>query len=46
MVQAALDALYLRQVNVIGLVFNAVRPGANGYNYYTYKEYHSPNFRS
>ena len=33
------DSLYLRKVNVIGLVFNAVSPSARDYGYYHYKEY-------
>ena len=39
--RAALELLYLRQVNVLGLVFNAVRPAsADYYYYYQYKDYH------
>jgi len=30
----ALDALYQRQVNVLGLVFNAVRPTNSDYYFY------------
>jgi len=41
--QAALDSLYLRRVNVVGLVFNGVRPGARDYYYYSHKQYFSPN---
>jgi tyrosine-protein kinase Etk/Wzc len=37
--KAALDALHLRRVNVIGLVFNAVKPGTSDYYYYGHKEY-------
>jgi capsular exopolysaccharide synthesis family protein len=37
--KSALDLLYLRKVNVIGLVFNAVSPNARDYNCYHYKEY-------
>ncbi len=39
--QAALDLLYLRKVNVIGLVFNGVRANASEYYYYKYKEYYA-----
>jgi Mrp family chromosome partitioning ATPase/uncharacterized protein involved in exopolysaccharide biosynthesis len=39
--RAALDLLYLRQVRVLGLVFNAVPPAsADYYYYYQYKDYH------
>lgn len=38
---AALELLYLRKVNVLGLVFNAVRPNAGEYYYYQYKEYYT-----
>ena len=37
--KSALDLLYLRKVNVIGLVFNAVSPNAKSYDCYHYKEY-------
>ena len=37
--QSALDLLYLRKVNVVGLVFNAVSPKAREYAYYHYKDY-------
>ena len=40
--QAALDSLYLRRANIVGLVFNGVRPGARDYYYYSRKE-SSPN---
>lgn len=39
--RAALDLLYLRKVNIIGLVFNGVRPNAGEYYYYKYKEYYA-----
>jgi capsular exopolysaccharide synthesis family protein len=39
--QAALDLLHLRQVNVMGLVFNAMQHQASDYYYYKYKEYYS-----
>jgi len=39
--QAALDLLYLRKVNVMGLVFNAMQAQASDYYYYKYKEYYS-----
>lgn len=38
--QAALDLLHLRNVNVIGLVFNAVHPGTNQYYYFHDKSYY------
>ena len=38
--RAALDLLYQRQVRVLGLVFNAVRPGGGDYYYYKYKDYY------
>jgi Mrp family chromosome partitioning ATPase len=39
--RAALDLLYQRQVKVIGLVFNAVRPTTLDYYYYKYQEYYA-----
>ena len=39
--RAALDLLYLRKVNILGLVFNGVRPTAGEYYYYKYKEYYA-----
>ena len=39
--KSALDLLYMRKVNVIGLVFNAVPPNTREYGYYQYKEYSS-----
>jgi capsular exopolysaccharide synthesis family protein len=39
--KAALDLLYLRKVNVIGLVFNAVPPNSGEYYHHRYKEYHT-----
>jgi len=36
--QTALDSLYLRRVNVVGLVFNGVRPGDRDYYYYSRTE--------
>jgi succinoglycan biosynthesis transport protein ExoP len=41
--KSALDLLYLRKVNVIGLVFNAVSPNAKSYDCYHYKEYYTKN---
>jgi polysaccharide biosynthesis transport protein len=38
---AALDLLYQRRVNIMGLVFNAVRPNTADYYYYKYHEYYS-----
>ena len=41
MAQAALQLLYQRQVEVLGLVFNAVRPRSGDYYYYyKYKDYY------
>jgi Mrp family chromosome partitioning ATPase len=37
---AALDLLRQRQVNVIGLVFNAVHPKSSTYDYSRFKEYY------
>ena len=38
--RAALESLYQRQVRVLGLVFNAVRPSSVDYYYYRYKDYY------
>ena len=39
--RAALELLYQRQVRVLGLLFNAVRPSSGDYYYYhKYKEYY------
>jgi polysaccharide biosynthesis transport protein len=39
--RAALDLLYQRQVNVLGIVFNAVRPSSSDYYYYyKYEDYY------
>jgi len=38
--RAALDLLYQRRVNVIGLVFNSVRPNSVDYYYYKYHDYY------
>ncbi len=39
--RAALDVLYQRQVQILGIVLNAVRPGsADYYYYYKYKDYY------
>jgi capsular exopolysaccharide synthesis family protein len=38
--RAALELLYQRQVRVLGLVFNAVRPSGGDYYYYKYKDYY------
>ena len=40
--RAALESLYQRQVRVLGLVFNAVRPSSVDYYYYRYKDYYKP----
>jgi capsular exopolysaccharide synthesis family protein len=39
--RAALDLLYLRKANVLGIVFNDVRSSGGDYYYYKYKEYYS-----
>jgi Mrp family chromosome partitioning ATPase len=39
--RAALDLLYLRKINVLGLNFNGVRINASEYYYYKYKEYYA-----
>jgi capsular exopolysaccharide synthesis family protein len=39
--RAALDLLYQRRINVLGLVFNAVEPNAAEYYYYRYKDYYA-----
>jgi capsular exopolysaccharide synthesis family protein len=40
--RAALDVLYQRQVRILGLVFNAVRPGSADYYYYhKYTDYYT-----
>ena len=38
--RAALDVLYQREVEVLGLVFNAVESSASDYYYYRYKDYY------
>ncbi len=38
--RASLDLLYQRRVNVIGLVFNSVRPNSVDYYYYKYHDYY------
>lgn len=38
---AALNLLYQRRARVLGLVFNAVRPGSADYHYYQYKDYYT-----
>lgn len=40
--RASLESLYQRQVRVLGLVFNAVRPSSVDYYYYRYKDYYKP----
>jgi len=40
--RAALDVLYQREVEVLGLVFNAVESNASDYYYYRYKDYYGP----
>ena len=37
----ALDLLYQRQVNVMGIVFNAVETNSREYYYFKYPEYYS-----
>jgi polysaccharide biosynthesis transport protein len=39
--RAALDLLYQRQVQVLGLVFNGVRPTSADYYYYKYSDYYN-----
>jgi capsular exopolysaccharide synthesis family protein len=39
----ALDALYQRQVNVLGLIMNCVDTEIPGYNYYQYPKYYAAN---
>jgi polysaccharide biosynthesis transport protein len=39
--RAALEVLYQRGVNVLGLVFNAVDPSGGSYYYYKYKDYYA-----
>ena len=39
--RAALDLLYQREINVLGLVFNGVQTRSNEYYYYRYKEYYA-----
>ncbi len=39
--RAALDLLYQRRINVLGLVFNAVEANAAEYYYYKYKDYYA-----
>ena len=38
--RASLESLYQRQVRVLGLVFNAVRPSSEDYYYYRYSDYY------
>lgn len=40
--RASLEALYHRQVRVLGLIFNAVPPKSVTYYYYKYKDYYRP----
>lgn len=40
--RASLESLYQRQVRLLGLVFNAVRPSSEDYYYYRYKDYYRP----
>jgi polysaccharide biosynthesis transport protein len=40
--RASLDSLYQRQVRVLGLVLNAIRPSSVDYYYYRYKDYYRP----
>jgi capsular exopolysaccharide synthesis family protein len=39
--RAALELLYQRQVHILGIVFNAVRPGSADYYCYKYKDYYA-----
>jgi capsular exopolysaccharide synthesis family protein len=39
--RAALDLLYQREINVLGLVFNGVQTRSNEYYYYRYKDYYA-----
>ena len=39
--RAALDLLYLRKVNVIGIAFNGLKPNTSEYYYYKYKDYYA-----
>lgn len=39
--RAALDLLYQRRINVLGVVFNAVEANASDYYYYKYKDYYA-----
>lgn len=39
--RAALDLLNLRKANVLGIVFNGVKPTGGDYYYYRYKDYYS-----
>lgn len=39
--RAALDLLYQRKVDVLGMVFNAVEANTSEYYYYKYKDYYS-----
>jgi capsular exopolysaccharide synthesis family protein len=40
--RAALDLLYQRRARVMGIIFNAVRPGSSDYyHYYKYKDYYT-----
>ena len=40
--RASLESLYQRQVHVLGIVFNAIRPTSVGYYYYKYRDYYRP----
>ena len=39
--RSALELLYQRQVNVMGIVFNSVETKSREYNYFKYPEYYS-----
>ncbi len=41
--RAALDLLYQRKANILGVVFNAVRSHSSEYYYYHYKDYYAKN---
>jgi succinoglycan biosynthesis transport protein ExoP len=41
--RAALELLYQREVDVLGLVFNGVQTNTGDYYYYRYKDYYADN---
>jgi Mrp family chromosome partitioning ATPase len=40
--RAALELLYQRQANLLGVIFNAIRPSSVDYYYYKYHDYYRP----